>query len=47
MIEKPFNQQNQIDSLYNAYSQNRYKLTVSEREQIGFRLVFEEFGDLC
>lgn len=38
MIEKPFNQQMLIDSLYNAYSQNRYKLTVSEREQIGFRL---------
>jgi hypothetical protein len=38
MIERPFNQQKQIDSLYNAYSQNRYKLTVSEREQIGFRL---------
>lgn len=38
MIEKPFNQQRQVDSLYNAYSQNRYKLTVSEREQIGFRL---------
>jgi hypothetical protein len=38
MIEKPFNQQKQIDSLYNAYTQNRYKLTVSEREQIGFRL---------
>lgn len=38
MIEKPFNQQIITDSLYNAYSQNRYKLTVSEREQIGFRL---------
>lgn len=38
MIERPFNQQMLIDSLYNAYSQNRYKLTVSEREQIGFRL---------
>jgi hypothetical protein len=38
MIEKPFNQQMLFDSLYNAYSQNKYKLTVSEREQIGFRL---------
>ncbi|MCT2407498.1 DUF5694 domain-containing protein [Chryseobacterium antibioticum] len=38
MIEKPLNQQKQIDSLYNTYSQNRYTLTVSEREQIGFRL---------
>lgn len=38
MIEKPLNQQKQIDSLYNAYSQNKYTLTVSEREQIGFRL---------
>lgn len=38
MIEKPFSQQKQIDSLYNAYAQNKYKLTVSEREQIGFRL---------
>lgn len=38
MIERPLNQQTQIDSLYNAYLQNRYKLTVSEREQIGFRL---------
>lgn len=38
MIEKPFNQQKQIDSLYKAYTENRYKLTVSEREQIGFRL---------
>lgn len=38
MIEKPFNQQSKTDSLYNAYSQNKYKLTVSEREQIGFRL---------
>jgi len=38
MIEKPFKQQKQFDSLYNAYLENRYKLTVSEREQIGFRL---------
>lgn len=38
MIEKPFKQQTVIDSLYNAYLQNKYKLTVSEREQIGFRL---------
>ena len=26
------------DSLYNAYLNNTYTLTVSEREQIGFRL---------
>lgn len=38
MIEKPLKEQKLIDSLYNAYSQNKYKLTVSEREQIGFRL---------
>ncbi|HEX7869333.1 MAG TPA: DUF5694 domain-containing protein [Chryseobacterium sp.] len=38
MIERPLNQQKQVDSLYNAYLQNTYKLTVSEREQIGFRL---------
>lgn len=38
MIEKPFDQQKLIDSLYNAYLQKRYKLTVSEREQIGFKL---------
>ncbi|MBE8726454.1 DUF5694 domain-containing protein [Flavobacterium hungaricum] len=38
MIEKPFDQQKLIDSLYNAYLQKSYKLTVSEREQIGFRL---------
>lgn len=38
MIEKPFKQQRQTDSLYTAYLENRYKLTVSEREQIGFRL---------
>jgi len=38
MIEKPLKQQKQIDSLYKAYLQNKYKLTVSEREQIGFRL---------
>lgn len=38
MIERPLKQQKQIDSLYSAYSQNKYKLTVSEREQIGFRL---------
>ncbi|RAJ02422.1 hypothetical protein LX64_03436 [Chitinophaga skermanii] len=38
MIEKPLKQQGTIDSLYNAYAQNKYKLTLSEREQIGFRL---------
>ena len=38
MIEKPFKQQKQMDSLYNSYLENKYKLTVSEREQIGFRL---------
>jgi len=38
MIEKPLKEQKQIDSLYKAYLQNKYKLTVSEREQIGFRL---------
>ncbi|SHH17025.1 hypothetical protein SAMN05444372_11921 [Flavobacterium micromati] len=38
MIEKPFNQQAITDSLYNAYSTGHYKLAVSEREQIGFRL---------
>ena len=38
MIEKPFKQQKQFDSLYNSYLENKYKLSVSEREQIGFRL---------
>jgi hypothetical protein len=38
MIEKPAENQRSIDSLYNLYLTNQYKLTVSEREQIGFRL---------
>lgn len=38
MIERAFSEQKTNDSLYTAYSQNKYKLTVSERQQIGFRL---------
>ncbi|TDO70032.1 hypothetical protein EV143_112111 [Flavobacterium chryseum] len=38
MIERPFENQRSSDSLYNLYLTGRYKLTVSEREQIGFRL---------
>jgi hypothetical protein len=38
MIEKPFENQRSSDSLYNLYLTGHYKLTVSEREQIGFRL---------
>lgn len=38
MIERPFENQRSSDSLYNLYLTNHYKLTVSEREQIGFRL---------
>ncbi|PIF33146.1 hypothetical protein CLU81_3722 [Flavobacterium sp. 9] len=38
MIEKPFDSQRSTDSLYNLYLTGHYKLTVSEREQIGFRL---------
>jgi len=38
MIERPFENQMLYDSLYNAYLNNTYTLTVSEREQIGFRL---------
>lgn len=38
MIEKPIENQHSTDSLYNLYLTNHYKLTVSEREQIGFRL---------
>ncbi|RKR09222.1 hypothetical protein C8C83_0841 [Flavobacterium sp. 90] len=38
MIEKPFENQRSTDSLYNLYLTGHYKLTVSEREQIGFRL---------
>ncbi|MXV50074.1 hypothetical protein GS399_03750 [Pedobacter sp. HMF7647] len=38
MIERQSKDQDKIDSLYNAYLTNKYNLTVSEREQIGFRL---------
>ncbi|WP_166920100.1 DUF5694 domain-containing protein [Flavobacterium poyangense] len=38
MIERPVENQRSIDSLYNLYLADQYKLTVSEREQIGFRL---------
>lgn len=38
MIEKPSDNQRSIDSLYRLYLSGNYKLTVSEREQIGFRL---------
>ncbi|TPG38189.1 DUF5694 domain-containing protein [Flavobacterium pectinovorum] len=38
MIERPFENQRSVDSLYNLYLADQYKLTVSEREQIGFRL---------
>ncbi len=38
MIERPLENQRSTDSLYNLYLTGRYKLTVSEREQIGFRL---------
>lgn len=38
MIERPFENQRSTDSLYNLYLKGNYKLTVSEREQIGFRL---------
>ncbi|WP_029273380.1 DUF5694 domain-containing protein [Flavobacterium sp. KJJ] len=38
MIERPFENQRSSDSLYNLYVTDHYKLTVSEREQIGFRL---------
>ena len=38
LIERPYDMEAEYDSLYNQYLNNRYKLTVSEREQIGFRL---------
>jgi len=38
MIERPIENQRSSDSLYNLYLTAHYKLTVSEREQIGFRL---------
>ncbi|MBF4508746.1 hypothetical protein IRZ83_18895 [Flavobacterium sp. JLP] len=38
MIERPLENQRSSDSLYNLYVTDHYKLTVSEREQIGFRL---------
>lgn len=38
MIEKPIENQRSTDSLFNLYLTGHYKLTVSEREQIGFRL---------
>lgn len=38
MIERPVENQRSNDSLYNLYLAGHYKLTVSEREQIGFRL---------
>ncbi|KLT70213.1 DUF5694 domain-containing protein [Flavobacterium sp. ABG] len=38
MIERPFENQRSSDSLYHLYLTDHYKLTVSEREQIGFRL---------
>lgn len=38
MIERPLEDQHAIDSLYNSYLTNHYKITASEREQIGFRL---------
>lgn len=38
LIERPFDEQKKQDSLYNEYCKNKYKISVSEREQIGFRL---------
>lgn len=38
MIEKPIESQHATDSLYSLYLTDHYKMTVSEREQIGFRL---------
>lgn len=38
MIERPCESQLYNDSLYNSYLTDHYKITVSEREQIGFRL---------
>ncbi|RZJ52484.1 MAG: hypothetical protein EOO44_11650 [Flavobacterium sp.] len=38
MIEKPIEKQRSTDSLFNLYVKGNYKLSISEREQIGFRL---------
>lgn len=38
MIERPIENQHSTDSLYNLYATGHYKLAISEREQIGFRL---------
>ncbi len=38
MIERPIENQRSNDSLYNLYLADSNKITVSEREQIGFRL---------
>ncbi|NRS90629.1 hypothetical protein HNQ02_003575 [Flavobacterium sp. 7E] len=38
MIERGYSEQKTNDSLYSAYTQNKYKIKVSEREQIAFRL---------
>lgn len=38
MIERSVDDQRSNDSLYNLYLTDHYKLTISEREQIGFRL---------
>ncbi|MBN9297999.1 MAG: hypothetical protein J0I41_13380 [Filimonas sp.] len=38
MIERPVSDQRSSDSLYHSYLKDQYKITVSEREQIGFRL---------
>jgi hypothetical protein len=38
MIERPIKDQRSSDSLYTLYVKDQYKLPVSEREQIGFRL---------
>ena len=38
MIERSIENQRSSDSLYNLYLTGHYKITVSEREQIGFRL---------
>ncbi len=38
MIERPFSEQQSSDSLYHLYLEGQYKMPVTEREQIGFRL---------
>ncbi|MGH1517913.1 DUF5694 domain-containing protein [Chryseobacterium sp. JK1] len=38
MIERSIDKQQSTDSLYSLYVKDRYKIPVSEREQIGFRL---------